>query len=66
MTDNFLKKTGQNTLQFKFVNHDDQFELSDQDNRVITFEYRPETIVYEAVFNDPNAKIVVSMNTKEY
>ncbi len=61
-----ITKTAQNTMQFKFINHGDRFELSGKDNRVISFEYRPEIIVYEAVFNDPNAKIVDGRNAQEY
>lgn len=53
------KKTGQGGIRFKFVNHHDQFELSGQENRVIRFEYKPETISYKASFNDPNAKTEV-------
>ncbi|WP_157962312.1 hypothetical protein [Winogradskyella aurantiaca] len=45
------KKTAINGIEFKFVNAHDQFELKDQNNRSIQFEYKPEMIVYEAVFN---------------
>ena len=54
------KQTGQNSVWFKFVNHHSQFELSGQDNRGIRFEYKPETIIYEATFNDSNAKVEVA------
>lgn len=47
------KKTAINGIEFKFVNAYDQFELKDQNNRSIQFEYRPEMIVYEAAFNKP-------------
>jgi len=50
------KKTAVNEIAFKFVNAYDQFELLDQNNRRIQFEYKPETIVYEAVFNKPQGK----------
>lgn len=43
-------------IEFKFVNQNDQFELHEQKNRGIKFEYRPETIMYEAVFNNPSGK----------
>ena len=49
------KQTGQSGMEFKFVNNSDQFELSGQANRLISFEYLPETIVYQAKFNDPTA-----------
>ena len=44
-------------VEFKFVTNDSVFELQDQNNRSLTFEYKPETITYEAVFNDQKAKI---------
>lgn len=50
------KKTAVNGIQFKFVNAFDQFELQDQNNRRIQFEYEPEIIVYETVFNNPQGK----------
>lgn len=50
------RETAFNSIEFKFVNQDEEFELEGQDNRTITFEYKPETIVYEAVFNEPNGK----------
>ncbi len=39
-------------VEFKFVNNNDEFELQDQNNRSLTFEYKPETIIYEAIFDD--------------
>lgn len=51
----FSQKTAVNGIQFKFVNND-EFELDGQDNRRIVFEYKPETIVYEAIFNNPEGK----------
>ena len=50
------RKTAANDIEFKFVNQYDEFELQGQDNRSIVFEYKPETIAYEAVFNKPNGK----------
>lgn len=50
------QKTAQNSVEFKFVNQDDQFELKDKGNRRITFEYKPETILYEAAFDNPDGK----------
>lgn len=49
--------TASNDISFKFVTNNDQFELDGQDNRSLTFEYKPEIIRYEAKFNDPNANI---------
>ncbi len=51
----FSQKTAVNSVQFKFVNNG-EFELDGQDNRSIQFEYKPETIVYEAVFNNPEGQ----------
>jgi hypothetical protein len=52
--DTFEVYTANSQIDFKFVTSDDQFELQDQSNRSLTFEYKPETITYEAVFNDLN------------
>lgn len=52
----FSQKTAINQIQFKFVKNDLVYELKDSDNRTIEFEYKPETIIYEAVFNNPNGK----------
>lgn len=49
-------QTAKNALAFKFVEHGDQFELEGQDNRSISFIYKPETILYEAVFNNHQTK----------
>jgi hypothetical protein len=45
-------KTAHRLVEFKFVNQNDQFELQDQNNRSIEFEYKPEIILYEGVFNN--------------
>ena len=52
----YAEKTAANQVQFKFVNQNSDYELKDTDNRVIQFEYQPETIIYEAVFNDVKGK----------
>ena len=57
----FSQKTAINSIEFKFVNNDD-YELKGQNNRTINFEYKPETIVYEAVFNNPNGEQIVIKN----
>ena len=49
--------TASSAIEFKFVNNDTQFELKDQGNRILNFEYRPEAINIEAVFDNPNTKI---------
>ena len=53
----FSQKTAINQIQFKFVNQLTDYELPDSDNRIITFEYKPETIIYEATFNSFESKI---------
>lgn len=39
-------------VEFKFVKNTDEFELKGQNNRSLTFEYKPETIIYEVVFDN--------------
>ncbi|WP_299525828.1 hypothetical protein [Winogradskyella sp.] len=51
----FSQKTAVNGIEFKFVNNG-EFELEGQNNRSIQFEYKPETIIYEAVFNNPEGQ----------
>ncbi len=53
----FSQKTAFNQVQFKFVNNDSEYELKDLDNRIIKFKYQPETIIYETIFNNLEAKI---------
>lgn len=48
-----IQKTATNQIQFKFVNEDSIYELQDLDNRILEFKYKPETIIYEGVFNNP-------------
>ena len=57
----FSQKTAVNSIEFKFV-HNDNYELKGQDNRSIQFEYKPETIVYEGGFNNPNGEQKVISN----
>ncbi|WP_299676533.1 hypothetical protein [uncultured Dokdonia sp.] len=47
--------TAVSAVEFKFV-HNGVYELLNQKNRVLRFEYKPETLVYEGVFNNPEAK----------
>ncbi|MEM9679299.1 MAG: hypothetical protein AAF901_03165 [Bacteroidota bacterium] len=49
--------TAINQIQFKFVYQGNQFELGGADNRTLEFEYQPETIIYKAVFDNPDATI---------
>ena len=58
----FSQKTAINQIQFKFVNNGSEFELEGSDNRTIEFEYKPENIIYEAVFNNPNGEQSVINN----
>jgi hypothetical protein len=44
-----------NTVEFKFVNNGTEFELQDKSNRILSFEFKPETIIYEAIFNNTTA-----------
>ncbi|NRB60372.1 MAG: hypothetical protein HRU50_10610 [Winogradskyella sp.] len=44
-------RSAQFGMQFKCFNND-EFELQGSDNRFITFEYKPETIIYEATYNN--------------
>ena len=53
--DTFSVYAANNDVEFKFVNNDTEFELKDQNNRSLSFEYKPETITYEAIFNNANA-----------
>ncbi|WP_299763928.1 hypothetical protein [uncultured Dokdonia sp.] len=47
--------TAVSNVEFKFV-HNGIYELLGKDNRKLHFEYKPETLVYEGVFNNPDAK----------
>lgn len=47
--------TASQNVEFKFVNNDTEFELQAKKNRSLTFEFKPETIIYEAVFNNLEA-----------
>lgn len=49
------QKTAQNEIQFKFIQNG-QYELEGHDNRVIVFEYKPEDILYTAIFDDPDGE----------
>ncbi len=49
-------KTAVREMEFKFVTTDGTYELEDKDNRILHFQYRPETLVYEAEFDKPDGK----------
>ena len=53
------QKTAIYGIEFKFVNQGSDYELRDQENREIVFEYKPETIEYIAKFNN-NKNIVLN------
>lgn len=48
----FSEKTAVYGIEFKFVKNNDEFELQNQNNRELVFEYKPETIQYIAKFNN--------------
>ncbi len=50
--DTFSIYTANNDVEFKFINNDTEFELKDQNNRSLSFEYKPEIITYEGIFNN--------------
>ena len=49
-------KTAQSSVSFKFVINEDEFELEGLPNRSIQFQFRPENILYTAVFDNPEGK----------
>lgn len=53
----FSMSTGQYGVEFKFIKDGDIYELENQKNRLLTFEYRPETIFYTCTFDSADAKI---------
>jgi len=48
------REAAQYGFQFKFVNQDSIYELKNQSNRTVLLQYKPETLLYEAIFNNPN------------
>jgi hypothetical protein len=51
-TTTLSQKTAVYGIEFKFVNQESEYELKDQPNRELIFEYKPETIEYIAKFNN--------------
>ncbi len=47
------QKTAVSNVEFKFV-HNGMYELQGQKNRQLSFEYKPETLTYTAVWDTPN------------
>ena len=47
------QKTAVYAIQFKVIKNGSVYELKGKPNRVLQFEYKPETIVYEVKYNDP-------------
>jgi hypothetical protein len=54
---NFKETTAVNSITFKFVKNGFDYELKNSENRQITFEYKPETLIYQTKFNDTLAII---------
>ena len=48
-------QAAQYDIKFKFVN-DGEYELKNQPNRSIKFEYESENFTYEGTYNNPEAK----------
>lgn len=55
---NFQEETAVNSISFKFVKNGFDYELKNEDNRKISFEYKPETLIYQTKFNDTTATII--------
>ncbi|WP_299677203.1 hypothetical protein [uncultured Tenacibaculum sp.] len=47
------QKTAVYAIQFKVIKNGSIYELKGKPNRVLQFEYKPETIIYEVKYNDP-------------
>lgn len=50
--------TTRQDVEFKFVTNNNEFELQDRNNRSLTFEYKPETIVYKGIFDNEKDIII--------
>ncbi|MEM6516156.1 MAG: hypothetical protein AAF688_08225 [Bacteroidota bacterium] len=51
------QKTAKNGFEFKYIKNDSVFELSNQGNRSISFDYESETISIESIFNQSSSII---------
>ena len=54
----FNEKTAVYGITFKFVKNGVDYELKDEENRQIVFEYKPEIIVYKTKFNNTTPEII--------
>jgi hypothetical protein len=54
----FNEKTAVYGITFKFVKNGVDYELKDEENRQIVFEYKPEIIVYKTKFNNTTSEII--------
>lgn len=52
-----IKETAINNIEFKFVKNGKVYELKDKPNRILQFEYKPETIIYKVKFDDPENSV---------
>ncbi len=52
------QETAVYNVEFKFVKNGEIYELIGKPNRVLQFEYKPETIVYSAKFNDMESIVI--------
>ncbi len=51
------QKTAVYAIAFKVIKNGSVYELKGKPNRVLQFEYKPETIVYEVKFDNPEFSI---------
>ncbi|SFR47675.1 hypothetical protein SAMN04490243_1955 [Robiginitalea myxolifaciens] len=58
-TGKVLVDTGHSSMSFKFVAEDGSYELANQNNRNLEFEYQPQVIRYSTIWNNPEATVVV-------
>jgi len=54
----FNEKTAVYGISFKFFKNGNDYELKENDNREIIFEYKPETIIYKTKFNKEQSEII--------
>lgn len=54
----FNEKTAVYGINFKFVKNGVDYELKDEENRQIVFEYKPEIIVYKTKFDNTTSEII--------
>lgn len=54
----FKEKTAVYGISFKFIKNGKEYELKDEKNRQLVFEYKPETIIYKTKFNNKTSEII--------